>query len=99
LATLILLDPLVAVALGATVLQEQLRLAPVPIALGLTGVVLTSRGIWMLAQAPNAERTATRRSATRPVPGTDRCAPQARSTNTDPAIFVRDPRAGGLSTA
>jgi hypothetical protein len=67
LATLILLDPLVAVVLGATVLQEQLRLAPVPIALGLTGVVLTSRGIWMLAQAPNAERTGdeTKRNPTR----------------------------------
>jgi hypothetical protein len=53
LATLILLDPLVAVVLGVTVLREQLRLAPVPIALGLAGVVLTSRGIWILAQAPH----------------------------------------------
>jgi hypothetical protein len=42
---LILLDPLVAVVLDVTALQEQLRLAPVPIAFGVAGVVLTARGI------------------------------------------------------
>jgi hypothetical protein len=64
LATLILLDPLVAVALGVTMLHEQLRLAPVPIALGLAGVVATSRGIWILAQGRPADRPATRPRAT-----------------------------------
>ena len=54
LATLILLDPLVAVVMGVMVLQEQLRLAPVPIALGVAGVILTSRGIWLLAQVSYA---------------------------------------------
>jgi hypothetical protein len=53
LATLILLDPLVAVVLGVTVLHEQLRLAPASITLGLAGLVATSRGIWMLAQTPH----------------------------------------------
>jgi hypothetical protein len=54
LATLILLDPLVAVGLGVMVLHEPLRLAPGLILLGLSGVVATACGIWMLAQVPHA---------------------------------------------
>jgi hypothetical protein len=67
LATVILLDPLVAVVLGVTVLHEPLRLAPGSITLGLAGLVSTACGIWMLAQVPHtgvrdrgAESTATR---------------------------------------
>jgi drug/metabolite transporter (DMT)-like permease len=54
LATLILLDPLVAVVLGVRVMHEQLRLAPGLIVLGLAGLISTSCGIWMLAQVPHA---------------------------------------------
>jgi drug/metabolite transporter (DMT)-like permease len=52
LATLILLDPLVAVVLGVTVLHEPLRVTPGLIALGLAGLISTACGIWMLAQVP-----------------------------------------------
>ena len=52
LATLILLDPLVAVVMGVTVLREPLRVASGLIALGLAGVVSTAWGIWMLAKVP-----------------------------------------------
>jgi hypothetical protein len=66
LATLILLDPLVAVVLGVTVLQEQLRLAPVSIGLGLAGVVITARGIWILAQVPHTGPTGDRAASNAP---------------------------------
>jgi len=51
LATLILVDPLVAVALGVTVLGEPVPVNPFRIALGLLGLVATGGGIWVLARA------------------------------------------------
>ncbi|MGI5133070.1 DMT family transporter [Pseudonocardia sp. CA-107938] len=54
LATLNLVDPMVAVIIGVTVLDEPLQLAPGPVALGLSGLVATSVGIWVLARAPAA---------------------------------------------
>jgi threonine/homoserine efflux transporter RhtA len=56
LATLILLDPVVAVVLGVTVLHEPLRVAPGWIALGLAGLISTACGIWMLAKVPASGR-------------------------------------------
>jgi len=51
LATLILVDPLVAVVIGVTVLGEPVPVNPFRIALGVLGLVATGGGIWVLARA------------------------------------------------
>jgi len=51
LATLILIDPLVAVVIGVTVLGEPVPVSPLRIALGIAGLIATTGGIWVLAQA------------------------------------------------
>jgi len=50
LATVILVDPLVAVGLGVALLGEPVVLSPLTATLGLVGVFATSGGIWVLAR-------------------------------------------------
>jgi drug/metabolite transporter (DMT)-like permease len=54
LATLNLVDPMVAVIIGVTVLDEPLQLTPGRVALGLSGLIATTVGIWVLARTPAA---------------------------------------------
>jgi hypothetical protein len=59
LATLILVDPLVAVGIAVTLLAEPVSLTPMTAALGLVGVAATAGGIGALARrrpSPAAER-------------------------------------------
>lgn len=51
LATLILIDPLVAVLIGVAVLGEPVPASPLRIALGLVGLAATTGGIWVLAHS------------------------------------------------
>lgn len=51
LATLILIDPLVAVLLGVTVLGEPFPTATWRIVVSLVGLTMTAGGIWVLAQS------------------------------------------------
>lgn len=50
-ATLILIDPLVAVLLGVTVLGEPFPTAPSQVVLAVMGLAMTAGGIWALAQS------------------------------------------------
>jgi hypothetical protein len=61
LATLILVDPLVAVGIAVTLLAEPVSMSPATAALGLVGVIATAGGIGALARrrpSPAAERAA-----------------------------------------
>jgi hypothetical protein len=51
LATLILIDPLVAVLIGVTVLGEPVPVSPLRVALGVMGLAATTAGIWVLAHS------------------------------------------------
>jgi len=55
LATQILIDPLVAVAVGIALLHEPVLLTPVRIAVGLIGFGATAGGIWGLTHRPLRE--------------------------------------------
>jgi len=55
LATLILVDPLVAVAIGVTLLAEPVSLTPLTASLGVAGVLGTGAGIVALARGPAPE--------------------------------------------
>jgi hypothetical protein len=50
LATLILVNPLVAIGLGVALLGEPVVLTPLTATLGLVGIFATGGGIWVLAR-------------------------------------------------
>jgi hypothetical protein len=51
LATQILVDPVIAVIIGLTLLREPMLLTPGRAAIGIAGLVVTSSGIWALTRA------------------------------------------------
>ncbi|MFC5994760.1 DMT family transporter [Pseudonocardia hispaniensis] len=57
LATVTLVDPLVAVLIGVVLLGEPIGLTPLRLTLGVGGVLLTSIGIWALTRVPPQARS------------------------------------------
>jgi hypothetical protein len=51
LATQILVDPVIAVIIGITLLREPMLLTPARAAIGIAGLIATSGGIWALTRA------------------------------------------------